>query len=482
MSWQERMAGLVAKRLGIGLRQARTDDSLTRFVRQRSRALGLADEEAYVRLLEGQASRSPELKRLIAAVTIGYTFFFRNAAQLRVITRLIAERGATRRTRLWCACCSTGEEAYTLAMLLAEEGADAEILATDVDEEALQAARRAEYVDWSLRTVPPSFRETWFERRGDLYRVKRTIRERVSFRRHNVVTEPPPHSVDHAPWDLVICRNAFIYYTREAQELATQNFARALATDGVLFMGSSESPTQPMSPLDVRGQVAWRVGPREAQTWTAPSPPPEPPPLPKPPPRPRRPLEPGYPRALELLGAGDDAGAEAVLRAVTQARPDELLAWTTLGNVCLRRHAFDEALQAYGEAQRLDPILAEVHYLLGLTYRKLGDLERAAHSLRSALFLDPSFWPASFLLAGVLGRMEQPERRRAQLRITLQTAHEAGQAPILRSAAHETLVPPIQEVIQACERMLRERPGAPGADGGESRPPGSRARSRPRGR
>ncbi|MBW2254633.1 MAG: tetratricopeptide repeat protein [Deltaproteobacteria bacterium] len=462
MTWQKRMAALVAQRLGIELRPSRTEDSLDRFVRRRARALRLPDGDAYVSLLGGQTTQSREFTQFIAAVTIGYTFFFRNIRQLKVIAEVLSERADAGHGpgRIWCACCSTGEEAYSLAMLLAEQGVDAEILATDIDAVALGAARTGEYADWSLRSVPKALREEYFERVGDRHRVRRHIRERVSFRRQNVVYDPPPRSLACVPWDVIVCRNAFIYYTGDALRAATQHIMKGLAPDGLVFLGSSESMRAPMVPVGIKGQVAYRPGTRFIPRQKTPTPMPTPrrtsrfrrtPPVSVAP-------SPRYDHALDLLRSGDEKLARAVLEKVVQSNPDRVPAWVTLGNVSLRVHAFEQALHAYGEAQKRDPLLPEVHYFLGMTYRKLGDLQRAAHSLRSTLFLDPGFWPASFLLAGVHGRLGNWEKRRAQLHHTLEAAQTPGSEPLFRSRGHEPLHPIGSDAVAAaCRQLLRER-------------------------
>ncbi len=141
------------------------------------------------------------------------------------------------RLRAWSAACSTGEEPYTLAMILDDMGVlgRASILATDIDEGVLAKAKEGVYPERSVRDVPPHFIEAYFTREGEGYRVSDRLKRAVRFERHNLLLDPFGEG-----FDLIICRNVLIYFTEEAKHELYGKLARALRPGGVLFVGSTE--------------------------------------------------------------------------------------------------------------------------------------------------------------------------------------------------------------------------------------------------
>lgn len=202
---------------------------------------GLAD---YLRLLEDDPE---EYGRLAASLLINVTEFFRDAkvmAYLRshILPEIVAHARASGELRIWCAGCATGEEGYTVAMLVLEalgearQGIDLRIFATDVDTAALAVARRGVYPAAAIRNVPAAHLRRYFEPRGDGYEVTQEVRDLLIFGEHDLGQRPPfPHL------DLVLCRNVLIYFTAELQRRVLQVFAYALREGGWLVLGKSES-------------------------------------------------------------------------------------------------------------------------------------------------------------------------------------------------------------------------------------------------
>ena len=157
--------------------------------------------------------------------------------------RLFHNKYAQDQVRVWVAGCATGEEAYSIAMLLAEAaGACADppvlqVFATDLDASAIADAREGCYSDADVADVSPERLRRFFVRDTNQYRVRRDLRETVLFAHHNVLKDPP-----FSHLDLVCCRNLLIYLNRHAQARAVQTFQYALRPGGYLFLGSSESP------------------------------------------------------------------------------------------------------------------------------------------------------------------------------------------------------------------------------------------------
>lgn len=216
-------------------------------VRDRMAALGLTDADDYLSRLEGRGG-GRELDALAEALRVGETRFFRHRAHVGALRRVVApelaaRRAGERKVRGWSAGCASGEEAYTLAILLAEamppeSGWDLEVLATDISEEALETARAGVYPAAALEEVPAAVRERWFRagpRRGTV-RVADLLAERVRFERRNLLDPVLPRRLD-----VILCRNVLIYFDPAARARTVERLIESLAPGGYLFLGYAES-------------------------------------------------------------------------------------------------------------------------------------------------------------------------------------------------------------------------------------------------
>ena len=235
----------ISREVGLSL-DAYKDKCLRRRIAVRMRASGVHTYIEYQALLD----RDPEeYERLKDAITINVTRFYRNAETWnQVRTILVPEICATPHSeiRAWSAGCSSGEEPYTLAVLIAEH-LDAQgrpdqvglvtIDATDIDRESLQRARAARYNRGALTDVPAHLVQRYFEDRGGECRVAERLRTRVLVRDSDLCKDPPPGR----NYQLILCRNVVIYFGRDTQERVFKQFAEALAPGGFLVLGKVES-------------------------------------------------------------------------------------------------------------------------------------------------------------------------------------------------------------------------------------------------
>ncbi|MDP7738280.1 CheR family methyltransferase [Mycobacterium paragordonae] len=235
--------------------------SLMRRVRHRMDQAGCATYEEYLDLL--QAS-SDEFASLFNTILINVTAFFRDRTAWDfiasdVIPRLLAERGPNDPIRVWSAGCASGQEAYTLTMLLAEAmGAEdfrqrVKIYATDVDEEALREARAASYDARAVESVPPELLERYFEQVNGRYLFHKELRRAVIFGRNDLVKDAPISRVD-----LLVCRNTLMYLNAETQRNVLSRLHFALAPNGVLFLGHAEmllSHSDKFTPLNLENRI-----------------------------------------------------------------------------------------------------------------------------------------------------------------------------------------------------------------------------------
>jgi two-component system, chemotaxis family, CheB/CheR fusion protein len=217
--------------------------SLFRRIGRRMQVNGLSDLQAYLRALR---QRPEEVQALLRDLLISVTNFFRDppawAALEAALPQLLATTRGGERVRAWVAGCATGEEAYSLAMLLAEHATRLpaplaiQIFASDIDEQAIARARQGRYPDTIAADVSAERLERFFTTELGHYRIKQEIRDLVLFAPHNLLRDPP-----FSRLDLVSCRNVLIYLNRAMQEQVLQLFHFVLQPNGLLLLGSSES-------------------------------------------------------------------------------------------------------------------------------------------------------------------------------------------------------------------------------------------------
>jgi two-component system CheB/CheR fusion protein len=244
--------------------------SLMRRVRHRMDQAGVDSFDQYLDVL--QAS-SDEFSALFNTILINVTAFFRDPdawdyVASDVIPRMLTERGPDDPIRVWSAGCASGQEAYTLAMLLAEAlGADAfrrrvKIYATDVDEDALTVARTATFDAKAVESVPADLLGKYFEQQNGRYVFHKELRRGVIFGRNDLVTDAPISRVD-----LLVCRNTLMYMNAETQRNVLERMHFALAPAGTLFLGHAEtllSHSDRFTPLNLKHRIFRKsAGPRD---------------------------------------------------------------------------------------------------------------------------------------------------------------------------------------------------------------------------
>jgi chemotaxis protein methyltransferase CheR len=199
---------------------------------------------SFVSFFEGMLKDKQLFHEFLDRMTINVSEFWRNPNRWELVEQkfLPDMLRKKRNLKVWSAACSTGEEPYTLAMILAELGAlsDAYLLATDIDEGALEKAKRGLYLDRSLRDVPEKYVKKYFRKDQLSYLIADELKRAVKFQKQNLLVDP-----FDAGFDLIVCRNVIIYFTEEAKHLLYQKFANALNPGGILFVGSTEQIFSP---------------------------------------------------------------------------------------------------------------------------------------------------------------------------------------------------------------------------------------------
>lgn len=184
------------------------------------------------------------LEEFLDRMTINVSEFYRNSQRWDVLEKKIFPMllSNNKKLKIWSAACSTGEEPYSLAMVLSSHVPlrDISILATDLDVGVLERAKVGLYSERSLKEVPKKVLDQYFVNEGQHYQVKDEIKKTVQFQQQNLLNDKYG-----ADYDLIVCRNVMIYFTEEAKDQIYTNFSKALRPGGILFVGSTEQIFNP---------------------------------------------------------------------------------------------------------------------------------------------------------------------------------------------------------------------------------------------
>ncbi|HEY8606765.1 MAG TPA: chemotaxis protein CheB [Noviherbaspirillum sp.] len=252
--------------------------TVLRRIERRLQVNGLGDVIAYRKYLE---RNDDEAHALLQDMLISVTNFFRDrcafeALERDIIPRIFQDTPEADQIRVWSIGCATGEEAYSLAMLLADQDAlgdrtrSLQVFASDIDERAVNIARRAVYPASIITDVSPTRLRQYFDREGEHYAVKRSVREKVLFAIHNILRDPP-----FSRLQLISCRNLLIYLDRDIQAKVLEILHYALYPNGYLFLGTAESAenvSQYFTPVDKKNRIYQAVNVRGGAVFHGPPP------------------------------------------------------------------------------------------------------------------------------------------------------------------------------------------------------------------
>jgi chemotaxis protein methyltransferase CheR len=468
----------IAERLGLRFDDGRLTflaELLARRVQERH-----TDVTSYLTALSAEPNLSGELGELARELTVGETYFFRHGDQFQALREValperLSARAASRKLKLLSAGCASGEEAYSLSILLRERGVEpgfeVSVQGVDLNPDALAKARRAVYSPWSLRETSDELRERWFERDGRDFRLAKSIRESVRFDQHNLIL-PAPSLLPPGSFDIVFCRNVLMYFTPEHAAQAVSQLAAALAPGGFLFLGHAEtlrglshdfhlrhthntfyyqlksgdetalgsqngatsSSRPPFAPaarastssewvgtwLETVQRSSERIRELSSQGGTPAPTTPHAPELVPPPSDLSRPLQ--------LLRHERFAEALELLHPPTPSSGVDPAALLLRAALLSHQGALDEARQVCHELLRLDDLNAGAHYLLALCCERRGETEQAVEHDRTAVYLDAGF-AMPHLHLGLMAR-----RRRE----TASAKHELERALLLLEREDES--------------------------------------------
>jgi chemotaxis protein methyltransferase WspC len=377
---------------------------LPRAVGVRLRALGLKPADYAARL----AGDAQEFDTLVADLTVPETWFFRGAEVFPYLARHIAEavRGQApgQRFRILSVPCSTGEEPYSLALTLVEAGVPApawQIEGVDLSPRLIDQACRGRYGEFSFRQTPPELRRRYFRRSDGQWELSPDVRCLVRFRPGNL--HAPFFLAGEAPFDLIFCRNLFIYLHSAARRRALDTFDRLLAPQGLLC-------TSPAEALGFENARFERTGPRECFLYRRPPPPPR--------------IEDRGPRTEERKTVPSTLAPRSSILDPRSSRPVDLLARA-------RQQAdgghLDQALATCREHLGRAGPSADLFSLMGALHQARHEADEAFRCFRRALYLDPQHRDALTHL--MLCCQERGDHAQAaRLRRRLERFAEGGEA------------------------------------------------------
>lgn len=240
MTPYEKFKGQVLKKTGIDLSSYK-ERQMKRRIESMIKRNGKKTFDEYFALID---SNEEKFNEFINYLTINVSEFFRNPNQWENLKNLVIPKLMEGKTniKIWSAACSTGEEPYTIVMVMSNflPLNKIKIQAYDIDDEALNKAQLGVYSEKSIANVPEAFKKKYFTKVGQSYRIAEEIKKCVEFKKFNLLKDQYPKN-----YDLIVCRNVMIYFTEEAKDVMYHNFNSALRPGGVLFVGSTEQIIMP---------------------------------------------------------------------------------------------------------------------------------------------------------------------------------------------------------------------------------------------
>ncbi len=381
-----------------------------------------ANLDEYYELLRASPSNNCEWDRLVSALTVGETYFFRNKGHFdalanHILPEIIArQQRSNRRIRIWSAGCATGEESYSVAILLRELIPDISnwsilILGTDINRDALSKAREGVYGSWSFRDVRERIKRTYFRAADKQHAINDEIKRMVTFYYLNLIQDhyPSLSNNTHA-MDVILCRNVTIYFTPEETDTVVGQFYKSLTGGGWLIPGASEpnmTTYQDYDLVSLSGAVVYckpaleKAKKPESTLKALPSATeaievnarhaaPEPSPTTDP-----------YHMALKYLEKAQIDNALTQLHKTLDQNPDFALAYYALSKIYANKGDLEKAQHWCERAIERDKLRPEPYFTLSMIYQGYDLLDQATDALRKALFLDSGFTLAHYSLANI---------------------------------------------------------------------------------
>ncbi|WP_196519110.1 CheR family methyltransferase [Nostoc sp. WHI] len=476
------MVDLVADTFGIHI-QPQHQDTFKKNIWTRIRALGLSSLNDYYQRLVARNQLIPgatEWQELISLLTVTETYFFRDQGQMSLLkNQLIPELIERKRQlslthcnfngqfyrptlRLWSAGCSTGEEAYSLAILVKELIPDYQtweilILGTDINQPAIALAQQGIYSDWSFRTTTPEIKNSYFRSHKQGWKIDPAIQAMVTFQPGNLLQDSyPAYTSSIHDFDLIICRNVFIYFDFKAIAQVVDKFYCSLAPGGFLLTGHTELHGQKTEPFQIKNFPQSAVYQRHNQLYEkskalhllTPAPKIE-----------SRETEISKP-SLPSLGTGFDVSIntqqsllDAAKRSLTQEAyadviqiaeqlialvPQHFQAYCLIAEAYANFGDYSQANQACQQAIKINPLAIEPYHLLAQIAEEQGDHKNAKLFLKRIIYLAPNSVNAHLQLGSIYERQGNEKQAQKIWRSLLEILENLPQDQAIDDSSQKT--------------------------------------------
>ena len=444
---------------------------LERGLMRRIQSLRMESVPAYLNFLTATPDNYDEMNKLLGLLTVGETSFFRYRSHREallnyVIPRLIEQNKTHGKLRIWSAGCSTGEEPYSVAILLRQNFPelvdwDIQILATDINKRALRQAREGLYGERSLRMMEGSLRDRYFQKAENLFLVSPQIKRMVKFDYLNLQTDDFPQLSNRTKdVDLLFCRNVLIYFELETIRRIVKKFSQALNPQGYLFMGHSETMQnvsdqfqrhhqnnaffyqrkepvasatsvigENLSKRDPSLETAARVAPKPREVSVAAAEVPTKTALPQIKQDVRPDPDQLYADALAAFDHEKFDESTKLFEQLLEQQPTNPKALVGKGLLLANQGKYSDARMCCARAIKENDLLPEAYLLRGLILDMEGYLERALVEYQKVLWLDPAFVMAHYLSAKAHGRQSEAQKKLRSLKNTARVLEQMADQP-----------------------------------------------------
>lgn len=417
----------INSRLGLFFNDNRLSD-LERGFEAASRDFGFAGPQACLNwLLSSDVSRS-EIEILASHLTIGESYFMRDHTVIEglektVLPKIIRKRAAKKSLRIWSAGCSTGEEPYSVAILLSKLIPDINewninIQATDINPNFLVKAATGIYNHWSLRGTPDWLKSIYFKPLSDgRLRLNENIRKMVKFTYHNLAQDPFPSLANNTnAMDVILCRNVLMYFVRDQVEQILERFSRSLIDDGWFIVGPNETRLAAVGNFSSVSlpdtfcffQKKATAVPSQAAEATLSMAKEEPRKKPASETKPLSPEAPLFERALDLYRGGQYAAVIETVADIAKNGTADDQALLLLARSYACQGDLNTASMWIHRAIEINKLNPSCYYLLAVIHQEQGAFDEAAADLKRAIFLDQNFILAHFTLGGISRQLGRP--------------------------------------------------------------------------
>lgn len=433
-----RFKDFLSKKIGLHFGLKRRSDLAKGLYERLSANKRWKDLDGYYNFLRYSDGNKDELKKLISLLTVGETYFFRDKSHFKILDNyilpeIIKKKSKTKNLRIWSAGCSTGEEPYSIAILLRKLLTDIKewnifILATDVNEEALSLAREGIYRSWSFRDTDNRYKKEYFTEVKDGYKISEEIKGMVNFKYLNLIENVYPSLINNiVDLDLIVCRNVTIYFEPKATKQIVNKFFNSLVSGGYLLVGHVEhyesvydkfkrivlkdliiyrkKESSKNESREIKEGLKFKV--REEQDdikmlkraipfrkkerrQSAASPETN-----------------KFNRGFSYFRDNKFEEAKEQFKEILKIDPNNVRARYIIGQILANQGDIDNAQKWCEEILIIDPLSLEAHFLLSILYRQKGLVEKAIKSLKKVLYIDCNFVLGYFQLANYYREMEK---------------------------------------------------------------------------